>query len=127
MPLAYALIHDEDGRFGISFPDFTGAVTAGRDAEDAIRKGGELLTFHVAGMVEDGDRLPFLRTVSELRARISHESVSKGMIPKLRAWADAVAGGVGSAHIIDGRVPHALLIEVLTDKGIGTMVQKDAA
>lgn len=66
-------------------------------------------------------------TVSELRERISHESVSKGMIPKLRACADAVEGGVGSAHIIDGRVPHALLIEVLTDKGIGTMVQKDAA
>jgi acetylglutamate kinase len=66
-------------------------------------------------------------TLSELRDRISHESVSKGMIPKLRACADAVEGGVGSAHIIDGRVPHALLIEVLTDKGIGTMVQKDAA
>ena len=66
-------------------------------------------------------------TVSELRDRINHESVSKGMIPKLRACADAVEGGVGSAHIIDGRVPHALLIEVLTDKGIGTMVQKDAA
>jgi acetylglutamate kinase len=66
-------------------------------------------------------------TVAELRERISHESVSKGMIPKLRACADAVEGGVGSAHIIDGRVPHALLIEVLTDKGIGTMVQKDAA
>jgi len=66
-------------------------------------------------------------TVAELRDRISHESVSKGMIPKLRACADAVEGGVGSAHIIDGRVPHALLIEVLTDKGIGTMIQKDSA
>ena len=49
-----------------------------------------------------------------------------GMIPKLRACADAVDGGVGSAHIIDGRVPHALLIEVLTDAGIGTMVTKEA-
>ena len=48
------------------------------------------------------------------------------MIPKLRACADAVDGGVGSAHIIDGRVPHALLIEILTDKGIGTMVKKEA-
>lgn len=65
-------------------------------------------------------------TAAELRERISHESVSKGMIPKLRACADAVEGGVGSAHIIDGRVPHALLIEVLTDKGIGTMVKTEA-
>ena len=47
------------------------------------------------------------------------------MIPKLRACADAVDGGVGSAHIIDGRVPHALLIELLTDEGIGTMVKKE--
>jgi len=60
-----------------------------------------------------------------LRDRIEHESVSAGMIPKLRACADAVDGGVGSAHIIDGRVPHALLIEVLTDKGIGTMVTRE--
>ena len=53
------------------------------------------------------------------------KAVSAGMIPKLRACADAVDGGVGSAHIIDGRVPHALLIEVLTDQGIGTMVKKE--
>ena len=64
-------------------------------------------------------------TSAELRDRIDHESVSAGMIPKLRACADAVEGGVGSAHIIDGRVPHALLIEVLTDQGIGTMVRKE--
>ncbi len=64
-------------------------------------------------------------TSAELRERIAHESVSAGMIPKLRACADAVDGGVGSAHIIDGRVPHALLIEILTDEGIGTMVKKE--
>ena len=63
-------------------------------------------------------------TSAELRERIAHESVSAGMIPKLRACADAVDGGVGSAHIIDGRVPHALLIEILTDEGIGTMVKR---
>jgi acetylglutamate kinase len=60
-----------------------------------------------------------------MRARIEHEVVSAGMIPKLRACADAVDGGVRSAHIIDGRVPHALLIEVLTDEGIGTMIKKE--
>jgi len=64
-------------------------------------------------------------TSAELRARIAHESVSAGMIPKLKACADAVDGGVGSAHIIDGRVPHALLIEILTDQGIGTMVTRE--
>jgi acetylglutamate kinase len=64
-------------------------------------------------------------TSTELRERIAHESVSAGMIPKLRACADAVDGGVGSAHIIDGRVPHALLIEILTDEGIGTMIKQE--
>ena len=64
-------------------------------------------------------------TAAELRERIAHESVSAGMIPKLRACADAVEGGVGSAHIIDGRTPHSLLIEILTDKGIGTMVTRE--
>ena len=64
-------------------------------------------------------------TSAEMRERIAHDSVSKGMIPKLRACADAVDGGVGSAHIIDGRVAHALLIELLTDMGIGTMVKKE--
>jgi acetylglutamate kinase len=80
------------------------------------------------GLLEDvrdeGSLVPRL-TSDELRTRIAHESVSAGMIPKLTACADAVDGGVGSAHIIDGRVPHALLIELLTDAGIGTMVKKE--
>jgi acetylglutamate kinase len=63
-------------------------------------------------------------TSAEMRERIAHDSVSKGMIPKLRACADAVDAGVATAHIIDGRVPHALLIELLTDEGIGTMVKR---
>ena len=64
-------------------------------------------------------------TSQELRQRIGDDSISAGMIPKLQACADAVDGGVGTAHIIDGRVPHALLIEVLTDEGIGTMVKRE--
>lgn len=64
-------------------------------------------------------------TSAEMRERIAHDSVSKGMIPKLRACADAVDAGVETAHIIDGRVPHALLIELLTDEGIGTMVKRE--
>jgi acetylglutamate kinase len=75
--------------------------------------------------VEDESSLVPRLTSAELRARIAHESVSRGMIPKLRACADAVDGGVGSAHIIDGRVPHSLLVEILTDEGIGTMVRRE--
>ncbi|HXC75268.1 MAG TPA: acetylglutamate kinase, partial [Sphingomicrobium sp.] len=66
-------------------------------------------------------------TAAELRERIAHESVGKGMIPKLKACADAVEQGVNFAHIIDGRVHHSLLIELLTDHGVGTMVKKEAS
>ena len=66
-------------------------------------------------------------TSAELRERIDHESVGKGMIPKLKACADAVDQGVNFAHIIDGRVQHSLLIELLTVHGVGTMVKKEAS
>jgi acetylglutamate kinase len=65
-------------------------------------------------------------TAAELRERIGAAGVSGGMIPKLTACADAVEQGVGFAHIIDGRVPHALLIELLTRHGIGTMIKAEA-
>ncbi|HEU4877259.1 MAG TPA: acetylglutamate kinase, partial [Sphingomicrobium sp.] len=56
------------------------------------------------------------------RRRIADASVTGGMIPKLLACAEAVEGGVGSAHMIDGRAEHALLVELFTDEGIGTMI-----
>ena len=95
----------------------------------AVAMGAEKIVYLTAapGLLEnpkDENTLVQRLTSAELRERIEHESVSAGMIPKLRACADAVDGGVGSAHIIDGRVPHALLIEVLTDQGIGTMVTR---
>ena len=48
--------------------------------------------------------------------------VAEGMIPKVECCADAVAGGVRRTHILDGRIPHSILIEMLTDKGAGTMI-----
>ena len=76
---------------------------------------------------KDEDSLIHRLTAAELRDRISHDSVGGGMIPKLTACADAVEQGVAFAHIIDGRVPHALLIELLTQHGIGTMITAAAA
>jgi predicted RNase H-like HicB family nuclease len=80
MPLAYALIHEEGGVFGISFPDFPGAVSTGRSEEEAIRKGAEVLTFHVAGVVEDGDPLPTLRSLAELKHDRTFRAVAKGAV-----------------------------------------------
>jgi acetylglutamate kinase len=96
----------------------------------AVAMGAEKIVYLTAapGLLEDvSDETTLVPrlTSAELRERLDHDSVSKGMIPKLRACADAVDGGVGSAHIIDGRVAHALLIEILTDEGIGTMVKRE--
>jgi acetylglutamate kinase len=96
----------------------------------AVAMGAEKIVYLTAapGLLEDpadeASLIPRL-TSTELYERIEHDSVSKGMIPKLRACAEAVDAGVGTAHIIDGRVPHALLIELLTDEGIGTMVRRE--
>jgi len=61
-------------------------------------------------------------SAAEARKRIDDEGVTGGMIPKLLACAEAVEGGVGSAHMIDGRAEHAILVELFTDEGIGTMI-----
>ena len=97
----------------------------------AVAMGAEKIVYLTAapGLLEDvNDEASLVRrlTSEELRERIDHHSVSAGMIPKLKACADAVDGGVRTAHIIDGRVAHALLIELLTDEGIGTMVKREA-
>jgi acetylglutamate kinase len=96
----------------------------------AVAMGAEKIVYLTAAPglledVDDEDSLVPRLTSGEVRERIGGEGVSKGMIPKLRACADAVDAGVGSAHIIDGRVPHALLVELLTDEGIGTMVKRE--
>jgi acetylglutamate kinase len=61
-------------------------------------------------------------TADELEARLP--SLADGMVPKMEACLRAVCGGVPAAHVVDGRVAHALLLEVLTDSGVGTMVVK---
>ncbi len=82
----------------------------------------------VAGLLEDPDDPTTLiskLTVSEAKALIAEGNVAEGMIPKLESCIQAVAGGVARAHIIDGCTPHALLMELFTDTGIGTMISAE--
>ena len=72
--------------------------------------------------VDDPDSLITSLTRSELDRLKEDGVISKGMIPKVDCCALALDGGVAKAHIIDGRLPHALLIELFTDEGIGTML-----
>jgi acetylglutamate kinase len=73
-----------------------------------------------SGAVDDGAEVISKLTASELEQMLP--TLSSGMAPKMEACLRAVRGGIPSAHVLDGRVPHALLVEVLTDTGVGTMV-----
>ena len=122
-PVVSTIGSDEGGQpYNINADEAARAIAVAMAAEKIV-----YLTA-APGLLEDVDDesslIPRL-TSAELRVKIDDESVSAGMIPKLKACADAVDGGVGSAHIIDGRVPHSLLIEILTDEGIGTMVKRE--
>ena len=59
---------------------------------------------------------------AEVEALIAEGTISEGMLPKVDCALDAVSGGVNSVTIVDGRVPHALLLEVFTDSGVGTQI-----
>lgn len=89
-----------------------------------------ILLTDVEGLYRDfSDKSSLISSITTADARklIDSGAIDKGMIPKLEACVDAVEDGVPRAHIIDGRRPHALLIEVFTDSGIGTMVQPTAS
>jgi acetylglutamate kinase len=72
--------------------------------------------------VDDPSSLISTITADELDGLVADGTVTSGMIPKVASCVAAVKGGVGHAHILDGRVPHALLLEIFTDEGVGTMV-----
>jgi len=96
----------------------------------AVAMGAEKLIYLTAapGLLDDpADAASLIHRLStgDARRRIDEASVTGGMIPKLLACAEAVEGGVASAHMIDGRAEHALLVELFTDEGIGTMICRD--
>jgi acetylglutamate kinase len=72
--------------------------------------------------VDDAATLISTITADELQTLIADGTVSAGMNPKVASCVAAVKGGVGHAHVLDGRVPHALLLEIFTNAGVGTMV-----
>lgn len=96
-------------------------LVAGKIAEVMQAEKLMLLT-NVSGLLDqDGNTLTGLST-SQVDALIADGTVSGGMLPKIGCALDAVKGGVASAHIVDGRVPHAVLLEIFTDEGVGTLI-----
>ena len=87
-----------------------------------------ILMTDVRGLLRDrGDESTLIPVVNVSDvSRLKKEGIiSGGMIPKMECCVDAIAGGVERVHILDGRIPHSILIELLSDQGIGTMLQKE--
>ena len=96
-------------------------LVAGKIAEVMQAEKLMLLT-NVSGLLDrDGNILTGLST-SQVDELIADGTIYGGMLPKIQCALDAVKGGVNSAHIIDGRVPHATMLEIFTDQGIGTLI-----
>jgi len=96
-------------------------LVAGKIAEVMQAEKLMLLT-NVAGLLDkEGNILTGLST-AEVDSLIADGTIHGGMLPKIQCALDAVKGGVNSAHIIDGRVPHATMLEIFTDQGIGTLI-----
>ncbi|MCE2855536.1 MAG: acetylglutamate kinase [Ilumatobacteraceae bacterium] len=75
--------------------------------------------------VDDAASLIQRINVSDLAALVADGTIAGGMIPKVQSCVQAVKGGVKRAHILDGRIPHVLLLELFTDEGVGTMITPD--
>jgi acetylglutamate kinase len=100
-------------------------LLAGRLAR-ALHAEKLILMTNVPGVRDRNGNLAYILTATEAEALLTDGSVEGGMRPRLTAALDAVREGVRSVHIIDGVVPSALLLEVLTPEGVGTAVRSDA-
>jgi acetylglutamate kinase len=102
--------------YNVNADEAAGALAAALRAEKLI-----LLT-DVEGVKDArGSLLPQL-SVDEVRKHLAEGTIQGGMIPKVQCCVDALRGGVSRAHIIDGRILHAVLLEIFTDGGVGTLI-----
>lgn len=125
IPVVATIGADQSGQsYNINADAVAGAVAAALDAEKLV-----FLTDVTGLRADPADPDSLLRTVSlaDLEHMLSSGTAAGGMVPKVEACLRAVRGGVRRAHILDGRVSHALLLELFTDEGVGTMTAADVA
>jgi len=118
--VAYGIGEDEGKALNINADIAAAKIAAALGAEKLV------LMTDVRGIMRDlNDESSLIKFVarSQLESLKKEGVISKGMIPKVDCCATALYGGVKKAHIIDGRLPHAILIELFTDEGIGTMIE----
>ena len=101
-------------------------LVAGKIAE-ALNAEKLVLLTNVAGLEDKQGQLLSGLTAERVEELIKDGTISGGMLPKIECALNAVKNGVRSSHIIDGRVAHAVLLEVLTDEGVGTLISRNTA
>jgi acetylglutamate kinase len=96
-------------------------LVAGKVAE-ALKAEKLMLLTNIAGLMDKQGEVLTGLTTEQVDGLIADGTIYGGMLPKIRCALEAVQGGVISAHIIDGRVPNAVLLEIFTDSGVGTLI-----
>jgi acetylglutamate kinase len=124
VPVVATVARGEDGNdYNVNADTAAGAIALALDADKLI-----YLT-NVPGLYEDfgTDDASLLSVVTEgrLREMVAGGELTAGMMPKVESMVAALDGGVRRAHLLDGRIEHALLLEIFTDEGIGTMVVRE--
>jgi acetylglutamate kinase len=103
------------------------ADTAAGSIAGALKAQKLMLMTDVEGVKDKDGRLLSSLNASEASAMIADGTIRGGMIPKVECALGAVEGGVEKVHVIDGRRQHALLLEIFTDSGVGTEIQRTIA
>ncbi len=105
--------------YNINADTVAGAVAA------AVGASRLLLLTDVTGVLDKDGQLVTDLTIDRVRGLREDGTISGGMIPKLETCVEAVSKGVDAAVILDGRVPHSMLLEIFTDRGIGTLIRRE--
>jgi acetylglutamate kinase len=119
VPVVAPLGVDSEGiTYNVNADEAAGAIARALRAEKLI-----LLT-DVEGVKDVGGQLARRLTVGEARKLIDEGVATGGMIPKIQCCIEALGGGVARSHIVDGRLLHAVLLEIFTDFGVGTLISR---
>lgn len=120
IPVIAPIGTDDDGEsYNINADSVAGELAKVLKAEKLI-----LLT-NIAGVKDKNDKVLSGLSIKQVDELIADNTIQGGMLPKIECALNAVKGGVNSAHIIDGRVEHAVLLEIFTDQGVGTLITED--
>ena len=109
--------------FSTTLDKETGADLVAAKLATVLKAEKLLMLTNISGVLDKAGKLMTELTVRRIDELMADGTISGGMIPKLAGAVDAAKSGVHAVHVIDGRVPHAMLLEILTDQAYGTMIK----